>query len=558
MSASMVFYQIDLAIGKHVFPTDLIVLKSQGLDVILGMDWLAKYQGVIDCASRSITLSTLSEQKIRYVSKYKHQHAKVNSLKGSSLDDVRVVREYPDVFPEELPGMPPDREIEFLIDLIPGTGPIAKRPYRMPAKELAGLKEQIRELQAKGFIRPSSSPWGAPVLFVEKKDGTMRMCVDYHFLNEVTIENKYPLPVINDLFDQLEGACVFSKIDLRSGYHQLKIREGDIPKTTFTTRYGLYEYTVMSFGLTNAPAYFMNLMNKVFMEFLDKFVVVFIDDILVFSKNEEEHKEHLRLVLEKLREHQLYAKFSKCEFWLKEVGFLGHVISGEGIAVDPTKVETVTKWEAPTTVGEIRSFLGLAGYYRRFIENFSKIAKPMTELLKKDTKFNWTKECEASFQELKKRLVTAPVLILPDVRKDFQVYCDASQQGLGGILMQDGRVVSYTSRQLRLHELNYATHDLELAAVVHALKTWRHFLIVNHCEVYTDHKSLKYIFTQKELNLRQRRWLELIKDYDMRLHYHPGKANVVVDALSRKSHVYTLMTGELPKELAEDLRELCL
>src|SRR3954465_256069 len=239
MSASVGCYQIDLAIGRHVFPTDLIILKSQGLDVILGMDWLTMYQGVIDCASRSITLRTPTGLKIRYESKYKHKQAQVNSLKGGSLEDVRVVRDYPDVFPDELPGMPPDREIEFLIDLIQGTGPIAKRPYRMPANELAELKEQIRELQEKGFIRPSSSPWGAPVLFVEKKDGTLRMCVDYRSLNEVTIKNKYPLPVINDLFDQLEGATVFSKIDLRSGYHQLKIR--DIPKTAFTTRYGLYE-----------------------------------------------------------------------------------------------------------------------------------------------------------------------------------------------------------------------------------------------------------------------------------------------------------------------------
>ena len=233
-------------------------------------------------------------------------------------------------------------------------------------------------------------------------------------------------------------------------------------------------------------------------------------------------------------------------------------MSGEGIAVDPTKVESVTEWNAPTTVGEIRSFLGLAGYYRRFIENFSKIARPMTTLLKKDTKFVWTEECEASFQELKKRLVTAPVLILPDIHKDFQVYCDASHQGLGGVLMQEGKVVAYASRQLRPHELNYATHDLELAAVVHALKTWRHYLIGNRCDVYTDHKSLKYIFTQKELNLRQRRWLELIKDYDMKLHYHPGKANVLSDVLSRKSYVNTLMTGGLPKELVHDLRELCL
>src|SRR4051812_25520000 len=213
MTASLGCCQLILAIGKHVFPTDFIVLKSQGLDVILGMDWLAKYQGVIDCASRSIILRTPAGLKIKYVSKYKHNHAQVNSLEGGSLDDVRVVRDYPDVFPEELPGMPPDRDIEFLIDLIPGTRPIAKRPYRMPVNELVELKKHIRELQAKVFIRPSSSRWGAPVLFVEKKDGTLRMCVDYRSLNEVTIKNKYPLPMINDLFDQLEGACVFSKID---------------------------------------------------------------------------------------------------------------------------------------------------------------------------------------------------------------------------------------------------------------------------------------------------------------------------------------------------------
>src|SRR4051812_16241792 len=243
------------------------------------------------------------------------------------------------------------------------------------------------------------------------------MVVDYRGLNEVTIENKYPVPMINDLFDRLQGAKVFSKIDLRSGYHQLKIREQDIPKTVFTTRYGLYEYTVMPFGLTNAPAYFMNMMNKVFMEFLDKFVVVFIDDILVYSKSKEEHEGHLRLILEKLREHKLYAKFSKCEFWLEEVGFLGHVMTKDGEVVDPAKVSAVTEWESPKSVKEVRSFLGLAGYYRRFIENFSKVAKPMTKLLKKDKKFAWSEGCKLGFQEFKKRLVTAPLLCLPDLEK---------------------------------------------------------------------------------------------------------------------------------------------
>jgi hypothetical protein len=228
----------------------------------------------------------------------------LNPLDASSTMDVRTVSEFPDVFPEELPGMPPDREIEFVIELVPGTAPIFKRPYRMAANQLAELKEQLQELLEKGYICPSASPWGAPVIFVPKKDGTQRMCVDYCSLNEVTIKNKYPLPRIDDLFDQLKGACVFSKIDLRSGYHQLKIRESDISKTAFITQYGLYEYMVMSFGLTNAPAYFMYLMNKVFMEYLDKFVVVFIDDILIFSKNEEEHDEHLHSVLQKLRENQ--------------------------------------------------------------------------------------------------------------------------------------------------------------------------------------------------------------------------------------------------------------
>ncbi|KAK1677501.1 hypothetical protein QYE76_038349 [Lolium multiflorum] len=361
------------------------------------------------------------------------------------------------------------------------------------------------------------------VLFVDKKDGATRLVTDYRKLNNVTIKNKYPLPKIEDLFDQLTGAKVFSKIDLRTGYHQLKIRATDIPKTAFTTRYGLYEYNFMSFGLTNAPAYFMNLMNKIFMNFLDKFVVVFIDDILIYSKSEEEHEQHLEVVLDTLREHQLYAKFNKCEVWLKEVGFLGHILSAGGIAIDPSKIKTVEEWKAPTTQTEVRAFLGLAGYYRRFIEGFSSIARPMTQLLKKDKKFEWTDKCEESFQQLKSRLTSAPILVMPDITKPFDVYCDASKIGLGCVLMQEGKVISYLSRQLKQHEQNYPTHDLELAAVVLALKVWHHYLMGNRCEVYSDHKSLKYIFTQKELNMRQRRWIELIKDYDMEIHYHPAR-----------------------------------
>jgi ribonuclease HI len=547
---------IPINLSGVVFLANLVVLNSQGIDVILGMDWLTKHRGSIACAERTVTVTNHHGETVTCHVKVSRPGPMLHNLKAETPKEVPVVAEYMDMFPEELPGMPPEREVEFAIDLVPGTAPIAKRPYRMAAPELAELKKQLDELLQKGYIRPSSSPWGAPVLFVKKKDGSMRLCVDYRALNEVTIKNKYPLPRIDDLFDQLKGAKFFSKIDLRSGYYQLRIRPEDVPKTAFVTRYGQYEFTVMPFGLTNAPAYFMNLMNKVFMEELDQFVVVFIDDILVYSRSAEEHEQHLRVVLGKLRSHQLYAKFSKCEFWLQKVSFLGHVLTAEGVAVDPEKVTAVSEWKQPTSVSEIRSFLGLAGYYRRFIEGFSKIARPMTELLKKDKKFVWTEACERSFHELKERLTTAPVLVLPDIRKDFVIFCDASRQGLGCVLMQEGRVVAYASRQLRSHEQNYPTHDLELAAVVHALKIWRHYLIGNKCEIYTDHKSLKYIFTQPDLNLRQRRWLELIKDYDLEIHYHPGKANVVADALSRKAYCHHLVTQEL--RLREEMEKLNL
>jgi hypothetical protein len=472
---SHIFYpRVSVAIRGVDFSANLMVLDTKGIDVILRMETLARWGVRIDCAQRTVLLSTPDGQEVTVgatePSGFLHQ------MEARPTDGIRVVSEFPDVFPDDLPGMPPDRDIEFSIDLLPSTAPIAKRPYRMAPIEHEEVKKTVDESLAKGYIRRSFSPWAFPVLLVEKKDGAKRMCVDYRDLNAVTIKNKHPLPRIEDLFDQLQGACVFSKIDLRLGYHQLKIRPVDIPKTAFTCKYGLYEYTVMSFGLTNAPAFFMHLMNKVFMDYLDTFVVIFIDDILIYSKSEAEHEKHLRLVLQRLREHKLYAKLNKCEFWIDEVPFLGHVISKGGIAVDPGKVKDVLDWVVPQTVKEVRSFLGLAGYYRRFIENFSKIAKPLTSLLEKGIDFSWTDERQKAFEELKKRLTTAPVLTLPDQSKRFTVYCDASRDGLGCVLMQEGRVIAYASRQLRRHELNYPTHDLELAAVVHALKIWRHYL----------------------------------------------------------------------------------
>jgi hypothetical protein len=353
------FRNVPVELHGVKFQADVIVLGTKGLDVVLGMDWMSKYQGRIDCIGKAITITSSDGVQIEHVATMPSRKAYYKkSVSGPTLDQVLVVCKYPDVFPEELPGMPLDRDIEFIIELIPRTAPIAQSPYRMNPQELEELKKQLADMLSKGLIRPSASPWGSPVLFVDKQYGTIRLCVDYHKLNEVTIKNKYPLPKIEDLFDQLNGAKVFSKIDLHTGYHQLKVQESDIPKTTFTTRYGLFEYTVMSFGLTNAPAYFMNLMNKVFMKFLDKFVVVFIDDILVYSKTEEEHAEHLWLVLGTLREHQLYAKFSKCEFWLKEVGFLGHVFSAGGVSVDPSKITSIMERKVQPTPPKYEHFLG--------------------------------------------------------------------------------------------------------------------------------------------------------------------------------------------------------
>lgn len=568
---------VKMEISGESLTVELIILDMVEFDVILGMDWLGQHHALIDCKQKKIVLTMSRGRKVEIRGSKKTQNISLISaiathkhlVKGRMVylvrlesvptattepKDIRVVQEYLDVFPDELPGLPPQRDVEFVIDLVEGTKPLAKAAYRMAPAELRELKAQLDELLTKGYIRPSVSPWGAPVLFVKKKDGSLRLCIDYRMLNQVTVKNKYPLPRIEDLFDQLREAKVFSKIDLRSGYHQLRIRETDIPKTAFRSRYGHYEFTVMPFGLTNAPAVFMEMMNRIFSMYLDKFVVVFIDDILVYSPDEESHSQHLKLVLEVLRDQQLYAKFSKCEFWLTEVAFLGHVISGEGIKVDPSKIEAVSRWNTPQSVTEIRSFLGLAGYYRRFIKDFSRLAAPLTLLTRKGVRYNWNENCEKSFQELKSCLTSAPVLSLPSEGGNFVIYSDACGVGLGCVLMQQGKVIAYASRQLKAHEKNYPTHDLEMAAIIFALKIWRHYLYGEQFEIFTDHKSLKYIFTQKDLNLRQRRWMEYMKDYDFTLQYHPGKANVVADALSRRTHfIATLKVREwkMMQELVE-------
>ncbi|GJW86960.1 putative reverse transcriptase domain-containing protein [Tanacetum coccineum] len=328
------------------------------------------------------------------------------------------------------------------------------------------------------------------------------MCIDYLELNKLTIKNRYPLPRIDDLFDQLQGLSVYSKIDLRSGYHQLRVRNEDIPKTAFRTRYGHYEFQVMSFGLTNAPTVFMDLMNRMCKPYLDKFMIVFIDDILIYSCNEEEHANHLRMILELLKKEN------------------------QGLHVDPAKIKAVKNWASPTTPTEVYQFLGLTSYYRRFIKDFLKIVKSLTKLTQRNKKYIWGEDQESA------KLCEALILALPKGNDNFVVYSDASHQGLGAVLMQREKVIAYTSRQLKPNEENYTTHDLELSVVVFAPKIWIHYLYGTKCTVFTDHKSLQHILHQKELNMRQRRWLELLTDYDCEIRYHPKKANVIADALS--------------------------
>ncbi|GJU18081.1 putative reverse transcriptase domain-containing protein [Tanacetum coccineum] len=455
------YYDVELADGKiirintiirgctlnfldHPFNINLMPVELGSFDVIIGMDWLSKYHAVIDCAEKIVRIPWGNETLI---------------VHGDGI------------FPEDLSGLPPTRQVEFQIDLMPGAAPVARAPYRLAPSEMKELSEQLQELSDKGFIRPSSSPWGAPVLFVKKKDGSFRMCIDYRELNKLTVKNRYPLPRIDDLFDQLQGSS-------DSVCH--------------------YEFQVMAFGLTNAPVVFMDLMNRVCKPYLDKFVIVFIDDILIYSKNKKEHEEHLKAILELLKKEESYAKFYKCEFWI------------------------------PKTPMEIRQFLGLVGYYRRFIKGFSKIAKPMTKLAQKKVAFKWGDKQEAAFQTLKNKLCSAPILALPRGAENFIVYCDASHKGLGAVLMQNEKWGF-------------------------ALNIWRHYLYGTKCTVFTDHKSLQHILDQKELNMRQRRWLELLSDYDCEIRYHPGKANVVADALSRKERIKPLRVRALVMTIGLDL-----
>ncbi|GJZ09602.1 putative reverse transcriptase domain-containing protein [Tanacetum coccineum] len=436
VSTNTILRSCTLVLLNHVFKIDLLPTRL-GSFVVLHLEWdcWQYHRALIDCYEKIVRIP-LPNGKILEVQGERPEKdlRSLACIKADEkkLDDIRVVRDYPEVFPDDLLGLPLVREIEFRIDLIPGASPVVRSPYRLAPSEMLELSNQLKELQEKGFIRPSHSPWGAPVLFVKKKDGSMRMCIDYRELNKLTIKNRYPLPRIDDLFDQLQGACCFSKIDLRSGYQSVASRA-----------------------------------------------------------SEEEHEVHLKTILDLLQKEKLYAKFSKCEFWLQEVQFLGHVVNHDGIHVDPSKVESVKNWKTPES---------------------QKAPLPVAQ---KNKTYVWGDKQDEAFQILKEKLCNAHVLALPDGPDDFVVYCDASNRLLGAVLMQ--------RRQ-------------ELGAVVFALKIWRHYLYGTKSIIYTDHQSLQYIFDQKDLNMRQRRFgLDSTHvDYEWEIKYHPGKANVVQDAVEQK------------------------
>ncbi|KAJ9534690.1 hypothetical protein QJQ45_013074 [Haematococcus lacustris] len=475
-----------------------------------------------------------------------------------------LLKSHAEVFEEIPAGLPPERGVGHTIPLEPDTQPQWARMYRLSQRELEEMKKQVAALQAKGWIEPSTSPWGAPVLFVEKKDKSLRMCIDYRALNKRTVRDRYPLPRIDDLLDQVRGKRVFSSLDLQSGYHQIRITPEDVPKTAFLTPMGQFQYKVLCFGLCNAPATFQKTMNRIFEPLIKAgAVLVYIDDILVMSETPEEHVQHLSQVLELMKTHKLFAKLSKCEFNRPELSFLGHIVGRNGVAVDPAKVKAVAEWPEPQSLKDLQAFLGLANFFRRFIRDFSSVAAPLTDLTRQDEKapkgvqhdarvrraFVEDARVRDAFHALKAALSSAPVLALPDFTKPFTVWTDASLLGTGGVLMQDGRVVAFTSKKLTPAQVRYTTGEQELLAIVRALQEWRCYLDgAAGVTIVTDHNPLVYLASQQNLSRRMARWVELMSRFKYEIMHKPGAVNVA-DPISRSP---MLLQQETTKDSDEE------
>ena len=550
-------------------------------DVLLGKPWLTRNNPSIDwrknfvkcpgkhgfTASASLTresiLTLLSVQQVRRMVRGRNGAA-FGTLRIRQLDSddgghtesgapkkdnpalASILNEFADVFEEnEEPRFPPKREVDHVIEVTPGARPHFQQPFRLSLAERAELKRQLEGLLAAGLVRPSKSPWGAPVLFVKKKDGGLRLCIDWRKLNAVTKKNRTMIPRIDDLLDELgPRAQWFTKIDLRSAYHQVRIAPEDIEKTAFRTPFGHFEFTVLSFGLCNAPATFQTLMFAVLRPYLGTFVCCYLDDVLIYSETLEEHQRHVRLVLKALREHKLFAHRGKSEWGRRQTTYLGHVVgSGGTLCPDPSIVASVRDWPSPKTRRQVQAFLGLANWHRRFIKNFSALAQPLTELTRKNVPFEWGEEEEKAFQTLKEALTTAPVLRTFDPSLPTRLVTDASKFAIGCVLQQCNDAeektyhpVSFYSRKLSPAERNYPVHEQELLALISALRHHRHYLHGTRLKVqlHTDHRSLTYLPSQPHLSGRQARWMETLAEFDTEITYVQGTSNVVADALSRR------------------------
>ncbi|XP_048496700.1 transposon Tf2-1 polyprotein [Beta vulgaris subsp. vulgaris] len=541
---------------------DFLPLKLGNSDLILGVQWLERLGTITTNWKQQVMKFKMGDKVVTLKGEPSLERSKVslkamfrvlrkegrgiwvelNLLQGEEPPGAAVqappflhstVTKYHHIFnmPE---GLPPVRNREHSILLKQGQDPISVRPYRYPQNQKDEIERLVRDMLQAGIIRPSISPFSSPVLLVKKKDGSWRFCVDYRALNRATVPDKYPIPVIDELLDELHGSRVFSKLDLKSGYHQIRIKEGDISKTAFRTHEGHYEFLVMPFGLTNAPATFQSLMNEVFKPFLRKFVLVFFDDILVYSRDEETHCEHVELVLKTLAAHELYANGGKCEFGKARVAYLGHVISAEGVAMDWEKVQAMLDWAVPKNLRELRGFLGLTGYYRKFVANYARIALPLTAQLKKDS-FQWGSEADIAFVALKKAMTSAPVLAMPNFQQTFVLETDASGHGLGAVLLQNQHPITFFSHTLGVRARLKSIYEKELMAIVLAVQKWRHYLMGRRFIIRTDQRSLKFLMEQRVVGVEYQKWLSKLMGFEFEIQYNPGASNRVADALSRKS-----------------------
>jgi hypothetical protein len=445
---------------------------------------------------------------------------------------LEVIRKHQASF-QEPTELPPSRAYDHQIPLLPGAVPVQKKPYRYAPTQKDELEAQIKEMLQKGVIQESHSPYASPVILVKKKDGGWRMCIDYRYLNALTEKNKYPLPVVDELLDELSGSQYFTKLDLRSGYHQIRLVPGEEYKTAFKTHHGHWEFKVMPFGLTNAPATFQAAMNSVFADLLRKGVLIFMDDILIYTSTLEQHKELLNKVFTILQDNKFYVKQSKCSFAQKKLQYLGHVISAEGVATDPSKIQAIKQWPVPNTVKQVRAFLGLAGYYRKFIANYGTISRPLTELLRKGTQFIWSSVTATAFQTLKKALVEAPVLALPNFQLPFEVHTDASGVGIGAVLSQLGHPIAYLSKALSSRAQTLSTYEKECLALIMAVEKWKQYLQHREFTIFTDHKSLIHLEAQQLTNSIQHKAFCKLLGMQYKVRYKQGTNNVVADALSR-------------------------